>query len=120
MLPEPHAPHQAPGATRKPSIRDEAHCLSEPTADECGCGRQIRHRVADCPGIHVCPILPAAVDTLIYQKAANHFDREVRSIAPAYQVQRAVKVVVRAAYEATVSDWRTMDSSSGTRRCQTA
>jgi short-subunit dehydrogenase len=63
-----------------------------------GLSASIRQEVVACPGIRVCTILPAAVDTPIYQKAGNYFGREARSIVPVYQVQRAAKAVVRAAH----------------------
>jgi len=63
-----------------------------------GLSASIRQEVAACPGIRVCTILPAAVDTPIYQKGGNHFGRKARSIVPVYHVARAARAVVRAAH----------------------
>lgn len=57
----------------------------------------IRQEVRACPGIRVTTILPAAIDTPIYQKAGNLSGRKVRTVLPVYRTERAARVIVRAA-----------------------
>jgi NAD(P)-dependent dehydrogenase (short-subunit alcohol dehydrogenase family) len=61
-----------------------------------GLSASIRQELTDFPAIRVCTILPAAIDTPMYQKAANHFGKEARSIVPVYQVERAARAIVKA------------------------
>lgn len=62
-----------------------------------GLTASIREELRATPGIHVCAILPAAVDTPIYQKAANVFGRKARSIVPVYRAGRAAAAIIAAA-----------------------
>ncbi|TIM31026.1 MAG: SDR family NAD(P)-dependent oxidoreductase [Mesorhizobium sp.] len=62
-----------------------------------GLTASIRQELRTTPGIHVCAILPAAIDTPIYQKAANVFGRKARSIIPVYSAERAASAIVGAA-----------------------
>ena len=57
----------------------------------------LRQEARDRPDIRICTILPAAIDTPIYQKAGNFFGRRARSIIPVYAVERAADKVVSAA-----------------------
>lgn len=47
----------------------------------------LRQEMQDRPGIPICTMLPAAIDTPIYQKAGNLAGRRVRSIIPVYAVE---------------------------------
>lgn len=58
----------------------------------------LRQELRDSPGIHVCLLMPAAIDTPIYQHAGNHSGRAVRSILPVYAASRAAEAIVRLAH----------------------
>ena len=62
-----------------------------------GLTASIRQETSRTPGIHVCTILPAAIDTPIYQKAGNLSGRGTRSILPVYGSERAARAIVGAA-----------------------
>ncbi|MGK9202844.1 hypothetical protein [Sinorhizobium meliloti] len=47
------------------------------------------------PEIHVCTVLPAALDTPIYRSAGNYFGRTVRAIIPVNSPESAARIVVR-------------------------
>jgi NAD(P)-dependent dehydrogenase (short-subunit alcohol dehydrogenase family) len=49
-----------------------------------GLSESLRQELLDQPDIHVCAILPAAIDTPIYQRAANHIGRPLSPIRPLY------------------------------------
>ncbi|MFP5078463.1 SDR family oxidoreductase [Rhizobium sp. YIM 134829] len=57
----------------------------------------VRQEMRAYRGIHVCTILPTAIDTPIYQKGANRMGRQIRSIAPLYAVERAARAITTAA-----------------------
>jgi NAD(P)-dependent dehydrogenase (short-subunit alcohol dehydrogenase family) len=57
----------------------------------------LRQEVRDTPAIRICTILPAAIDTPIYQKAGNFHGKKARSIMPVYAVERVAQTIVRAA-----------------------
>jgi short-subunit dehydrogenase len=46
------------------------------------------------PGIHVCTVLPATIDTPLFQKAANFTGEQVRAMPPVYSPERAARVIV--------------------------
>lgn len=46
-------------------------------------------------GIHVCTVLPATIDTPIYQQAANYTGYKVRPIPPVYSAQRVARTIVK-------------------------
>lgn len=62
-----------------------------------GLTASIRQEMADYPSIHVCTVLPAAIDTPMYQKAGNVFGKRARSILPVYRTDRAAKAILSAA-----------------------
>ena len=55
----------------------------------------LRQELRDFPNIHVCAVLPAALDTPIYQHAGNFMAKKARSIVPVYDPLRAAKAIVR-------------------------
>lgn len=55
------------------------------------CTRQEMRRFRD---IHICTVLPVAIDTPIYQKAANYVGRKARSLVPLYNVERVAQAIV--------------------------
>lgn len=44
--------------------------------------------------IHVCTVLPAAVDTPLFQQAANYTGREVRALEPVYPPEAVAEAIV--------------------------
>lgn len=55
------------------------------------CLRQEFERV---PGIHICLVMPWAVDTPIYNKLGNVFGRRARSILPVIAAERVARTIV--------------------------
>ena len=54
----------------------------------------LRQEMRNVPGIHICAVLPIAVDTPMYQKAANYFGRRARSIFPVLPPERIARRIV--------------------------
>jgi NAD(P)-dependent dehydrogenase (short-subunit alcohol dehydrogenase family) len=59
-----------------------------------GLSEALRQEVLDEPDIHVCTLLPAAIDTPIYQRAANYTRRSVHPITPCYDVKLVADTVL--------------------------
>jgi NADP-dependent 3-hydroxy acid dehydrogenase YdfG len=59
-----------------------------------GLGQALRHELRHRPGIHVCTICPAFVDTPLFQHAANYTGHRVRPVPPVYAPERVAKAVV--------------------------
>lgn len=47
--------------------------------------------------IHVCTVMPAAIDTNLFQNAANYTGQQVRAVEPVYDTTYAAKQIVRLA-----------------------
>lgn len=62
-----------------------------------GLTESLRGEVADQPGIRVCEVLPAAIDTPIYQRAANYTGRAVRPLRVLHPPETVGRAVVRLA-----------------------
>ena len=75
-------PYSSAYVTTKFAIRGFTACLRQ----------EARNR----PGIRICAVLPAAIDTPIYQKAGNVFGRRTRSMFPVYASERVAEAIVRA------------------------
>jgi NAD(P)-dependent dehydrogenase (short-subunit alcohol dehydrogenase family) len=73
-----------------------------------GMGEALRMELADQPGIHVCTVMPAAIDTPIFQHAANYVGKDVKALAPVYPPERVaeeiVSLVTNPKAEVTVGD----------------
>lgn len=54
----------------------------------------LRQEVADMPRIHVCTVLPFAIDTPIYQRAANYSGRLPQPVLPRYSAETVADAVV--------------------------
>ncbi|WP_437676493.1 SDR family oxidoreductase [Sorangium sp. So ce131] len=54
----------------------------------------LRQELADAPDIHVCTILPASVDTPIYQHAGNYTGRAVQPMRPVLSPERVVAAMI--------------------------
>ena len=57
----------------------------------------LRQELRDAPHIHVCTVLPGAVDTPVYRHAANYVGREIRPLPPVTSPERVVAAILRAA-----------------------
>jgi len=55
----------------------------------------LRQEMRPFPNIHVCAVLPAALDTPIYQRAGNYMGKAARSIVPVYDPSKAAAAIVR-------------------------
>jgi short-subunit dehydrogenase len=47
--------------------------------------------------IHVCTVMPAAIDTPLFQHAANHTGRKAKAMPPVYSPERVAKTYLRLA-----------------------
>jgi NAD(P)-dependent dehydrogenase (short-subunit alcohol dehydrogenase family) len=52
-------------------------------------------RLAGARGVDVCTVLPTAIDTPMWQDAANHSGRRVRALPPPLPPERVAAVIVR-------------------------
>jgi NAD(P)-dependent dehydrogenase (short-subunit alcohol dehydrogenase family) len=60
-------------------------------------GECLRHELRDVPGVDVATILPQAVDTPIFAKAANYRGRAVRPVPPLLDADEVADGIVRCA-----------------------
>jgi short-subunit dehydrogenase len=63
-----------------------------------GLSESLRMELADAPDIHVCTVLPASIDTPLFQHGANFSGRAVKPMEPVYsagEVARALVAMVR-------------------------
>lgn len=54
----------------------------------------LRQEARDFPELHICCVLPPAVDTPIYQKASNLMGKRSRAIFPVYSPQFVARTIV--------------------------
>jgi NAD(P)-dependent dehydrogenase (short-subunit alcohol dehydrogenase family) len=59
-----------------------------------GFSESLRMELADERGITVSTILPASIDTPIYQHAANHTNRPVKALSPVYPPEQVAAAIV--------------------------
>jgi NAD(P)-dependent dehydrogenase (short-subunit alcohol dehydrogenase family) len=64
-----------------------------------GLGMCLRQELAldGTADIHVCTIMPATIDTPIFQHAANYAGRAVKAMPPVYGAERVARTIMRAA-----------------------
>jgi short-subunit dehydrogenase len=55
----------------------------------------LRAEQRDMPHIHVCTILPATIDTPLFQHAANYTGREMKALPPVHPVDDVAKAILR-------------------------
>jgi NAD(P)-dependent dehydrogenase (short-subunit alcohol dehydrogenase family) len=60
-----------------------------------GLGEALRLELVDEPGIHVCTVMPASIDTPIFQHAANYVGREIKALPPVYAPEQVADEIVR-------------------------
>jgi short-subunit dehydrogenase len=59
-----------------------------------GFSESLRMELRDQPDIHVCTVMPAAIDTPIFQHAANYTGKDVQALAPVYPPEQVAEVIV--------------------------
>jgi short-subunit dehydrogenase len=59
-----------------------------------GFSESLRMELRDQPRIHVCTILPATMDTPIFQHAANYTGRFLEALPPVYKPEEAVETIL--------------------------
>jgi hypothetical protein len=59
-------------------------------------GMSLRQELAldDTDDIHVCTVLPASIDTPLFQQAANYTGRTVRALQPTYPAAQVARAIV--------------------------
>jgi NAD(P)-dependent dehydrogenase (short-subunit alcohol dehydrogenase family) len=60
-----------------------------------GFAEVLRHEYRDAPRISICTVLPATIDTPIYQHAANYTRRTVHPLPPVVAPERVARAIVR-------------------------
>jgi short-subunit dehydrogenase len=60
-----------------------------------GLGEALRLEFTDEPNIHVCTVLPSAIDTPIFQHAANYSGQDIKALAPVYPPEQVADEIVR-------------------------
>ena len=62
-------------------------------------GMSLRQELAleGAGGIHVCTVLPASIDTPLFQHAANYTGRAAKAMPPVYPAERVARAIVRLA-----------------------
>jgi short-subunit dehydrogenase len=64
-----------------------------------GLANVLRQELLDEKGVHICTVLPATIDTPIFQHAANYTGRKVRPLPPVASPRRVAKVIARLAHK---------------------
>lgn len=59
-----------------------------------GLGESLRQELLDAPDIHVCTLMPAVIDTPIFQHAANYTGRAVQPMPPVISADRVARAIV--------------------------
>jgi short-subunit dehydrogenase len=59
-----------------------------------GLSESLRMELRDAPDIHVCTVLPAAIDTPLFQHGANFTGRAVKPISPVYSAEKVADALV--------------------------
>lgn len=57
----------------------------------------LRQELRDAPDIHVVTILPASIDTPLFQQGGNYTGRAVKPIEPVYDPEQVARAIIRAA-----------------------
>lgn len=61
-----------------------------------GLAATLRQEIHD-PDIHICTILPASIDTPIYQHGANYTGRAIKPLSPMYDAKEVAEAIVACA-----------------------
>jgi short-subunit dehydrogenase len=78
------------GKTGAPYI--SAYAISK--AAIIGLSDSLRQELLDAPDVHVCTVLPASIDTPIFQHAANYTGKAIKPMDPIYDVEAVAKEIV--------------------------
>src|SRR5690606_19846984 len=62
-----------------------------------GFSESLRMELVDMPGVKVCTIMPAVIDTPLYQHAANYTGRELKVMKPVYPAEKVAAAIVHCA-----------------------
>ncbi|SCY09898.1 Short-chain dehydrogenase [Nitrosospira sp. Nl5] len=62
-----------------------------------GFSKSLRMELQDAPGIHVCTVLPASIDTPLFQHAANYMGRAIKPLEPVYSAEQVANAIVHLA-----------------------
>src|SRR5262249_28377874 len=62
-----------------------------------GLAECLREEVRDAPGIHVCTLFPATVDTPMFRRAGNYTPWPVRAVPPVYSAALVARAMVETA-----------------------
>jgi short-subunit dehydrogenase len=77
------APHQSAYVASKHAVRALSDC--------------VRQELLDVDGVEVCTVLPGAIDTPLFQHAANHTGKRVKPPSPVIDARRVAAAIVRCA-----------------------
>ena len=61
-----------------------------------GLSESLRMELRDAPDIHVCTLLPASIDTPLFQHGANFSGRGVKPMQPVYSAEQVADAIVAA------------------------
>jgi NAD(P)-dependent dehydrogenase (short-subunit alcohol dehydrogenase family) len=59
-----------------------------------GLGQALRAELADASGIHVCTVMPAYIDTPLFEHGANYTGHEAKPVSPVYPPERVAQAIV--------------------------
>lgn len=59
-----------------------------------GLSTSLRMELLDVPDIHVCTVLPASIDTPLFQHAGNFTGRAVKPVEPIYRAEQVANAIV--------------------------
>jgi len=83
--------------TRMPQPYTSAYVASKHAVQALGESTRQELMLAGAKDIHVVNVLPAVIDTPLFQHAANYTGREARTFPPVYPAKNVAKAIVRAA-----------------------
>lgn len=66
-----------------------------------GLSESLRQELLDAKDIHVCTVLPASIDTPLFQHAANYTGRAVKPLKPVYEAADVADAIVKVAESPT-------------------
>jgi NAD(P)-dependent dehydrogenase (short-subunit alcohol dehydrogenase family) len=59
-----------------------------------GLGQALRAELADASRIHVCTVMPAYIDTPLFEHGANYTGHEAKRVSPVYPPERVAEAIV--------------------------
>jgi short-subunit dehydrogenase len=62
-----------------------------------GLSESLRMELMDAPDIHVCTVLPASIDTPLFQHAGNFTGRPIKPIEPVYSAEKVARTILHLA-----------------------